>query len=127
IIRDSSLRYRFDQNDSSCVIPTTGGISLLEVTEPCRSAVTEHVKPRSLSPVEVPSPFHLTTVTEPCRSGRTLHDIATSLEIRHSASTSIRMTAAVSFRQSEERTTRTRELCSNRRSNLFIRVLIGIL
>ena len=67
------------------------------------------------------------TVTEPRGSAVIKHDIATSLEILHSAIASIRMTAAVSFRQSEARTTRTRELCSNRRSNLFIRVLIGIL
>jgi len=38
------------------------------------------------------------TVTEPRRSAVIKHDIATSIEILHSATASIRMTADVSFR-----------------------------
>src|SRR5690606_41501105 len=96
--RDSSLRYRFVQTDSRGVIPPTGSISLLE-----NKVLSID---RNLSEVSTASttekPYYVMTVTEPRRSAVIKHDIATSLEILHSATASFRMTKDLTFRRKEE-------------------------
>ena len=64
--------------------------------------ITEFTKYKSNSLSKCRPRAYQITVTEPCRSAVIKHDIATSIEILHSATASIRMTAAVSYRLQEE-------------------------